>query len=113
MHSTPPEPLALSVEQAAHAVGLGRTKVYELLASGELPSVKVGKRRLVRVEALQRLLVAWERCRGTAAAPPQQAAAGACLIPDEPPSAPPEGSKTMRSSVVRPSGRERVRGDRT
>lgn len=28
--------------------GLSRTKVYELIRTGELPSVKVGTRRLVR-----------------------------------------------------------------
>jgi excisionase family DNA binding protein len=33
--------------------GLGRTKIFELVASGELPSVRVGRRRLVRADALR------------------------------------------------------------
>jgi excisionase family DNA binding protein len=38
----------LSVDEAATMLGLGRSKVYgDLIASGRLPSVKVGRRRLV------------------------------------------------------------------
>ena len=33
-------------------LGLGRSKVFELLASGQLRSVKVGRRRLVSEAAL-------------------------------------------------------------
>lgn len=32
--------------------GIGRTKFYELLANGELRSVKVGRRRLVPANAI-------------------------------------------------------------
>jgi excisionase family DNA binding protein len=32
--------------------GLGRTKVYELIASGELRTVKIGRRRFVPVSAI-------------------------------------------------------------
>jgi excisionase family DNA binding protein len=51
---------ALSVEQAASAAGVSRTLLYEHIASGDLPSLKVGKRRLVRVEALRRWLESLE-----------------------------------------------------
>ncbi len=51
---TPAE--ALSVAEAAARAGLSRTFLYERITSGELPTVKVGKRRLVRVEALRRWL---------------------------------------------------------
>jgi len=44
--------LLVSVEEAARLLGLGRSATYELLASGELPRVKVGRRTLVPVRAL-------------------------------------------------------------
>lgn len=45
--------LMYSVEEAAQATGLGRTKIYELMASGEITAVKVGNRRLIPAEALR------------------------------------------------------------
>lgn len=39
--------LLLRVDQAAGLINLGRSKVYEMIASGELPSVRIG--RAVRV----------------------------------------------------------------
>jgi excisionase family DNA binding protein len=44
---------ALSVAEAAARTGVSRTFLYEHIASGELPTVKLGKRRLVRVAALR------------------------------------------------------------
>lgn len=46
------EPLLLTVEEAAGQLGLGRTKVYELMASGALPAVKVDRCRRIRREDL-------------------------------------------------------------
>ena len=43
------EPLLLRVHEAAKAIGLGRSKTYELVASGVLPSVRLG--RSIRVPA--------------------------------------------------------------
>jgi excisionase family DNA binding protein len=40
------------VDEAMEAIGLGRTTVFELMASGELESVKVGRRRLIPSDAL-------------------------------------------------------------
>ena len=34
--------LLLRPAEAAEAIGIGRSKVYELLASGDLPSIRVG-----------------------------------------------------------------------
>ena len=43
----------LPIPDAARRLGIGRTKLYELLAAGVIPSVRIGtKRRLVPVEAL-------------------------------------------------------------
>jgi excisionase family DNA binding protein len=44
--------LSYSVAEAAQVLGIGRTLVYALIARGELPSVKIGARRVVRHEAL-------------------------------------------------------------
>jgi excisionase family DNA binding protein len=45
------EPQQLTVEQAANAPGIGRSTTAELVASGELPSIKIGKlRRIPAVE---------------------------------------------------------------
>jgi excisionase family DNA binding protein len=41
------EPMLLRADQVARALGLGRSKVYELMQSGELPVVRIG--RSVRV----------------------------------------------------------------
>ena len=34
--------LLLRPAEAAEAIGIGRSKVYELLASGDLPSIRIG-----------------------------------------------------------------------
>lgn len=47
------ERLALSVKEAAWAVGMGKTKFRDLLLKGEIQSKKVGRSRLVPVWALQ------------------------------------------------------------
>lgn len=52
--------LFLSVEDAAAVIGLGRTKMYELVRRGVIFSVKVGKRRLVSVHALERYRASME-----------------------------------------------------
>ena len=45
--------LLLRPIEAAEATGLSRSKVYELLASGELPSIRVGGSIRVPVDALR------------------------------------------------------------
>ncbi len=44
--------LLLSVQEAGAAIGVGRSKIYELIACGELESVKIGKIRRVPADAL-------------------------------------------------------------
>ncbi len=46
------EKLLLRPVEAAEAIGISRSKIYELLASGELPSVRIGASVRVPVEAL-------------------------------------------------------------
>jgi len=50
---TPTEPrLLLRVDEAGHQLNLGRTIMYELIRSGRLRSVKIGKLRLIPTSAL-------------------------------------------------------------
>jgi len=45
--------LLLRPTEAADAIGVGRSKVYELLAKGELPSIRIGGCIRVPVESLR------------------------------------------------------------
>ncbi|NKY99144.1 helix-turn-helix domain-containing protein [Nocardiopsis alborubida] len=47
------EKVAYSVEEAAQALSLGQTTVKKLIATGRLPSVRVGRRRLIPRSALE------------------------------------------------------------
>jgi len=44
--------ILVTVEAAARLLSIGRSLCYELIASGQLPRVKVGRRTLVPVSAL-------------------------------------------------------------
>jgi excisionase family DNA binding protein len=54
------EPMAVSPGEAARLAGLGRTTIYGALGSGALKSIKIGKRRLITVEALRAWLLSHE-----------------------------------------------------
>lgn len=53
-------PIAVSPDEAARLAGIGRTTLYAALAKGDLPSIKIGTRRLIRVEALREWLARHE-----------------------------------------------------
>lgn len=53
-------PLAHSPAEAAVVLGISRAKVYQLLADDTIPSLKLGRRRLIRHEALVSLLAELE-----------------------------------------------------
>ena len=46
------EKLLVTVEDASEILGIGRTGAYELVMRGAIPSVKIGRRRLVVRAAL-------------------------------------------------------------
>lgn len=48
----PPSRMLYSLQEAASQLGIGMTKLAELLRNEEIQSVCIGKRRLVRHEAL-------------------------------------------------------------
>lgn len=45
-----------SISEAARALGLGRTSIYALINEGRLETIKIGRRRLVKVESIRLLL---------------------------------------------------------
>jgi excisionase family DNA binding protein len=54
--------LVVTVSEAAHLLGISRTHAYELVARGELPHVRLGRRIVIPRHALSALLgVAAER----------------------------------------------------
>ena len=48
----PAQRAAISVLEAAKCAGLGRTSIYKAILDKSLPSLKVGRRRLVRSDDL-------------------------------------------------------------
>ncbi|MEU8386216.1 helix-turn-helix domain-containing protein [Streptosporangium sp. NPDC048865] len=53
--------LLVSAGEASEMLGIGKTKIYELMASGELRSVKIGRSRRTPVEALTAFVSAIEQ----------------------------------------------------
>jgi excisionase family DNA binding protein len=49
---SPVEKLAFGPAEAAQALGISRSRLYELLYEGTIPSIKLGSRRLIRRESL-------------------------------------------------------------
>ncbi|MCW3476755.1 helix-turn-helix domain-containing protein [Limobrevibacterium gyesilva] len=52
------EPLALSVEAAAAALAIGRSKAWELIRDGQLQVVRIGGRTVVTTTELRRFVAA-------------------------------------------------------
>jgi excisionase family DNA binding protein len=46
----------MSVEEARHDLGIGRTKFYELVKFGRLKTIKIGRLRKVTPEAIETLI---------------------------------------------------------
>ena len=49
------EPMLCSIPEAAGALGVSRSKTYELISDGLLLTVSIGRRRLVRIESIRAL----------------------------------------------------------
>ena len=45
--------LLLTVPEAAHLLSIGRSRCYDLVLSGQLRSLKLGRRRLIPREGLE------------------------------------------------------------
>jgi excisionase family DNA binding protein len=50
------EAIAASINETAKALSLGRTYIYALIREGRLETVKLGRRTLVKVDSIRRLL---------------------------------------------------------
>ena len=49
-----PQRLLLHIPEAAETLGIGRTKIYELIATGELPTIRVGRAVRISVSTMQK-----------------------------------------------------------
>jgi len=47
------EPLLMDVEGAAKVLGIGRSLFYQLLQTGQIESLKIGRRRVVPAAAVE------------------------------------------------------------
>ena len=52
----PPDPICVRVNDAARMIGVGRTKLYELIAAGEIETVKLGRATRVTIASLNDLI---------------------------------------------------------
>jgi excisionase family DNA binding protein len=52
----PPDPICVRVNDAARMIGVGRTKLYELIAAGEVETVKLGKSTRITTASLHDLV---------------------------------------------------------
>ena len=50
------EPLAVSINDTVKMLGVGRTSIYEMIKDGRLEAFKLGRRTLVRVKSIRRLV---------------------------------------------------------
>jgi len=60
-----PSKLAYTVDEAAHAIGCSKRKVYQLVGEGELQTFKFAGRTLIRADVLREAL---DRASGRRAA---------------------------------------------
>jgi len=56
MNDSDIQPLTVTVEQAARLLGIGRSTAYELVHTGDIPSLRLGRRIVVPVHGLQALI---------------------------------------------------------
>jgi excisionase family DNA binding protein len=91
---TPPQPLAYTLDEIPQAGRIGKSKIKEEIAAGELPIVKIGKRTLVLHEDLHAYLVRHRVTRGNGN--------GSSIPPPPelplPPAAPPRRRRQSRKS---------------
>lgn len=62
------ERLTCTVEQAAHLLGVGRNSAYLAAQTGQIPTIRIGRRLLVPRAALERMLSQDQRDREPTAA---------------------------------------------
>ena len=50
------QPIVTSINETARALSLGRTSVYALIRERRLDAVKLGRRTLIKIASIQRLI---------------------------------------------------------
>lgn len=50
------EPLTITVNDACKTLGLGRSKIYDLIAKGRLEVLKIDKRTLIKTASIRALV---------------------------------------------------------
>ena len=50
------QPITATINDTAKALGLGRTSIYALVRDGRLEAIKLGRRTLIKVESIHRLI---------------------------------------------------------
>lgn len=61
------ERITYGVEDAHRQLGITRSALYQLMSSGEVASIKVGKRRLITRRALEAFIERQEKLQGVRA----------------------------------------------
>lgn len=56
MATGPKHRLTMTIPEAAKKLGIGRNQGYEAARNGQIPTIKIGKRLLVPVTALEKKL---------------------------------------------------------
>ena len=51
-----PQPITVRIPEACRITGIGRSKLYELIKAGDIPTIKVGSMTLVPVKGLEGFL---------------------------------------------------------
>lgn len=52
-------PLTISIEEAARALGIGKSLAYDLVNKGTIPTIALGARRVVPVKLLEQKVEEW------------------------------------------------------
>ena len=65
--ATPPatatEPISVRIADATRLTGIRRSKLYELMASGDLETVKIGRCTPIPMDSLRELIERRRQCR--------------------------------------------------
>jgi len=56
------EKMLVTVEEASHILSMGRTRIYQLINSGDLKSVKCGKSRRIVADSIRSYVDAAANC---------------------------------------------------
>ena len=51
------EPICVKVNEAARMIGVGRTKLYEMIATGDVEAIKLGKSTRITTASLKKLVM--------------------------------------------------------